>query len=216
MFKVQKRTTLKGQAQNQIKEAIKSGWLKPGDRIVESKIAEDMGISRFPIREAISSLESEGLLVTIPYKGTFVNKLNQKELEELYSLRILLETYAMKLFMKNVTKDKITELESILHDMKRGIDNNKMDLITEDMRFHEKICELSGNGKLLEIWLALSRQIRIYLTVEQHSYESVEHLVDTHRVILDAIKSGNSRTAQAKLKKNINNGLSRLKIYIMK
>jgi DNA-binding GntR family transcriptional regulator len=90
-----------------------------------------------------------------------------------------------------------------------------MDLITEDMRFHEKICELSGNGKLLEIWLALSRQIRIYLTVEQYSYESVEHLVDTHRVILDAIKSGNSRTAQAKLKKNINNGLGRLKTYIM-
>ena len=211
MFKVEKRTTFKDRALSQIRDAIKKGWLKPGERLNEANLASDMGISRFPVREAIRSLEKEGLVSTIPFKGTFVNKLNEKDLDELYSLRILLETYAIKQLVKNITDEKIAEIESILSEMQKGIEDQKRDLISEDMKFHRKICELCDNAKLLEIWRNLSGQIRSFLAVEQYSYESIDHLYDTHKIILDAIKTKDSRLAQKCLRENIANGLERIK-----
>lgn len=213
MFKVEKRATYKDRALTQIRDAIKKGWLKPGERVNEAKLASDMGISRFPIREAIRSLEKEGLVVAIPFKGVYVNKLNEKDLDELYSLRILLEIYAVKHLVKNISKEKITELQSILDDMEKGIKHKKRDLISEDMKFHRKICELCDNAKLLEIWNNLSGQIRSFLAVEQHSHDSINYLYDSHKIILDAIKAKDSRQAQKRLRENIANGLKQIKSY---
>jgi len=211
MFKVEKRTTFKDRALSQIRDAIRKGWLKPGERLNEGKLANDMGISRFPIREAIRSLEKEGLVTTVPFKGTFVNELNEKDLDELYSLRLLLETHAIELLIKNITDEKIAELESILNDMQTGLTHEKEDLISEDLKFHKKICELSNHGKLLEVWKNLSSQIRAFLAVEQYSHDNIDYLYDSHKVILDAIRAKDKPRAQKRLRENINNGIQRIK-----
>ena len=94
VFSRQKRSTLMDRAFQQIREAIRSGKLKPGDRLVESQLAEEMQISRFPIREALRYLEKEGLVKTKPFKGTYVAQLTEKDMEELYSLRSAIEELA--------------------------------------------------------------------------------------------------------------------------
>lgn len=210
MFKVEKRATLKDQALNQIRNAISDGWFKPGDRINEGKLAADMGMSRFPVREAITCLEGEGLVVTIPFKGTFINKLNKKDLEELYTLRILLETHAIEALIQTLTPEKEEALSMVLEDMQDGIQKNQKDIATEDLKFHEKICELSGNGKLLEVWRNLSAQIRLFLIFEQQSYEDITHLYDSHKLILDMIKTRDKEKSAAEIRKNIQTGLDRI------
>jgi DNA-binding GntR family transcriptional regulator len=211
IFKEENRTTLKIQAEEQIRNAIKCGKLKPGGRLVEAELARQMGISRFPIREAISSLDREGLVFTIPFKGSYVSKLEKKDLEEVYSLRAVFEELAIKTLMKNATKEKIERLESIIRDMARALEKKKPDLISEDLRFHKTICELSGHRRLLDMWLTLSDQIRSFLAMEEHFHESIDHLLESHRIILKAIKSGNSRLAQKRIRENVNKGLRNLK-----
>ena len=211
IFKKEERTTLKTQAFNQIREAIKTGKLKPGDRLIETELAKQMGISRFPVREAISGLEREGLVVTRPFKGSYVSEFDEKDLEELYCLRMALEELAIGLLMKKITDREVKELKSVFREMEKAVNKKKRDLISEDLRFHRTICELSGNRRLLEMWLSLSDQIRSFITMEQRSYKSVDHLPETHRIILEAIVNGNSRLAQKRIRENIENGLHVLK-----
>jgi DNA-binding GntR family transcriptional regulator len=102
VFSKQKRATLTDQALRQIREAIRSGKLKPGDRLLETQLAEEMHISRFPIREALRYLEKEGLVQTEPFKGTYVAQLTEKDMEELYSLRSAIEELAVRILIKTI------------------------------------------------------------------------------------------------------------------
>ena len=88
VFSKQKRATLTDQALRQIREAIRSGKLKPGDRLVEAQLAQEMHISRFPIREALRSLEKEGLVHTEPFKGSYVAQLTEKDMEAIRGRKI--------------------------------------------------------------------------------------------------------------------------------
>jgi DNA-binding GntR family transcriptional regulator len=90
------------QALKEIREAIRKGKLKPGDRLVEMQLAEEMHISRFPIREALRYLEKEGLVETKPFKGTYVAKLTERDMEELYSLRSAIEEFAVRILIKDI------------------------------------------------------------------------------------------------------------------
>ena len=160
MFKKNKRTTLEAQALKQIKNAIGSGRLRPGDRIVEEDLAKKMGMSRFPIREAIRALEKEGLLVSIPFKGAHIPQLDEKDFEELYALRSGLEELAIRTFMANITKEKVKKLDSIVNAMEQATKEGAVNkLISEDVKFHRTLCQLSGNRRLLEIWMTLENQL---------------------------------------------------------
>lgn len=133
IFQKQERTTLKMVALKQIKEALQSGKLKPGDRIVEAELAREMGISRFPIREAISSLEKEGLVVTLPFKGTYVSQFDEEDLEELYTLRSALEELAVRLLVQKISSKEIKKLDSVLKAMEQATHKRKVVLISADM-----------------------------------------------------------------------------------
>jgi DNA-binding GntR family transcriptional regulator len=161
VFSKQKRPTLMSQALQEIREAIRKGKLKPGDRLVETQLAEEMYISRFPIREALRYLEKEGLVETKPFKGTYVAKLTERDMEELYSLRSAIEEFAIRILIKHINAEKIKKLESIFDSMQQASKNEDLDkLISEDFRFHQTICELSDHRKLLEVWAIQERKIR--------------------------------------------------------
>ena len=217
VFHKQKRATFKTIALKQIKEAIQSGKLKPGDRIVEAELAREMGISRFPIREAISSLEKEGILITIPFKGTYISHYDEDDLEEIYTLRSALEELAIRILMEKITSKKIQKLESILAAMEQATHKGKVGrLIFGDMQFHQAICELSGHRRLLEVWLTLKDQLRSFIALEEHSYGGPEQLLKTHYPLMEAIKKGDSSLAEKRLREHLFDALQIVKEALRK
>jgi DNA-binding GntR family transcriptional regulator len=205
VFSKQKRATLTDQALQQIREAIRSGKLKPGDRLVETQLAEEMHISRFPIREALRYLEKEGLVHTQPFKGTYVAQLTEKDMEELYSLRSAIEELAVRILIKTVDDKKIKKLESIVASMIEASKTEDFDkMITEDLRFHQTICELSGHRRLLDVWLNLENQLHIFLTIEKDLFGNSYRFVTTHHPVLEAIKGRKIRPAQKAIRDHFN------------
>ncbi|MCP4398852.1 MAG: GntR family transcriptional regulator [bacterium] len=198
MFKIEKRSLLVEQAANQIREVIQSGQLKPGDRLIETDLANKMQIGRNAVREAIRYLEKEGLVTTIPFKGAQVSEFSEKDLEEVYTLRTALEELAIRTLVKHLDTQKIEKLESVLHDMERVARQGSVkDYIDADLRFHQAICELSEHRKLLDTWLTLTYQMRAFIGVEGHFYEkdTPDTLWKSHIPIVDAIKAGDSDLA---------------------
>jgi DNA-binding GntR family transcriptional regulator len=205
VFSKQKRATLTDQALRQIREAIRSGKLKPGDRLVETQLAEEMHISRFPIREALRYLEKEGLVHAEPFKGTYVAQLTEKDMEELYSLRSAIEELAVRILLKTIDAKKIKKLESIVASMIEASKSEDIDkMITEDLRFHQTICELSGHRRLLDVWLNLENQLHIFLTIEKDLFGNSLRFVTTHHPILEAIKGRKIRPAQKAIRDHFN------------
>jgi DNA-binding GntR family transcriptional regulator len=205
VFSKQKRATLTDQALRQIREAIRSGKLKPGDRLVETQLAEEMHISRFPIREALRYLEKEGLVQTEPFKGTYVARLTEEDMEELYSLRSAIEELAVRILLKTIDAKKIKKLESIVASMIEASKTEDIDkMITEDLRFHQTICELSGHRRLLDVWLNLENQLHIFLTIEKDLFGNSYRFVTTHHPVLEAIKGRKIRPAQKAIRDHFN------------
>ena len=210
VFQKQERSTLVEKAANQIREAIKSGKLKPGERIIENDLANDMGISRFPIREAMRYLEKEGLVTTTPFKGAHVTELTAKDLEEIYALRSAIEELAIRTLVRKLDKEKIEKLESVLRTMKLVAKNATTieKVIDTDLSFHRTICELSENRRLLESWLNLSHQLRAFIGLDDQLYggDTPEKTLGTHFPVIEAIKKGDSALAVRQMNKLITRG----------
>ena len=204
VFEKEQRSTLTIQALNQIRKAITSGKIKSGERLVEADLAKQMQISRFPIREAICYLEKEGLVVTIPFKGTYVANFNEKDLEEVYTLRSALEELAIRLLMDNLDSTKIKKLDTIVESMERATREEKADkLVLEDMRFHRTICELSGHRRLLEVWMTLERQLITFITLEKVHYKDHAKFLKTHYPVVKAIKIGDGHLAEKTIREHL-------------
>ena len=204
VFSKQKRATLTDQALKEIREAIRSGKLKPGERLIETQLAEEMQISRFPIREALRYLEKEGLVATKPFKGTHVAQLTERDMEELYSLRSALEELAVRILIENLDEKKIKELETIILSMQKASQSGQLDqMISEDLRFHQTICELSGHRKLFEIWRTLESQLQVFLTIEKDFFETAYQFVSTHDPIMDAIKHRDVKKAEKAIRDHL-------------
>ena len=204
VFSKQKRPTLMSQALQEIREAIRKGKLKPGDRLVEMQLAKEMHISRFPIREALRYLEKEGLVETKPFKGTYVAQLTERDMEELYSLRSAIEAFAIRTLIKHIDAEKIKKFETIFQSMQQASKNEDLDkLISEDFRFHQTICELSDHRKLLEVWLTLENQLRVFLTIEKQLFGNSAQFVKSHIPILEAIQERKIRPAQKAIRDHL-------------
>jgi DNA-binding GntR family transcriptional regulator len=218
IFQKEDRSTLVVKVANQIREAIKSGKLKPGEHIIEGDLAMDMGISRFPIREAIRYLEKEGLVTTTPYKGAHVTELTEKDLEEIYSLRIVIEELAIRTLIKHLDSEKVKKLESVVTAMKQVAKNCRTieEVIDVDLSFHRTICELAENRRLLELWLNLSHQLRAFIVLDDHLYgdDTPEKTLETHYPVFEAIKKEDSDLAVNQMKKVMTRGYKNaLKYY---
>ncbi|MBF0528227.1 MAG: GntR family transcriptional regulator [Deltaproteobacteria bacterium] len=212
IFARKQRLTLMAQALEEIRNAIVSGKLKPGDRLVETALAEQLHMSRFPIREAIRTLEKEGLVETTPFKGTHVVKLHEKDMEELYALRGAIESLALQLLIRDLTNAKIDKIESIINSMELALEQGKIsEVISGDLHFHRTICELSGNRRLFEIWNTLENHLHWFLTVEKNIYEPGDHFVATHYPVLEAIKQKDPELAVARIKSHLDDAIQQLK-----
>jgi DNA-binding GntR family transcriptional regulator len=209
IFKKEPRTTLVEKVADRIRDAIKTGKLNPGARLIESEIAAEMQISRYPIREAIRYLEKEGLVTNVPYKGAHVTNFSRADLKEVYSLRVALEELAIRTLIENLDKNKIKQLEQSLVAMKRAALKGEMDeYVDADLRFHLAICELSGHKRLLEVWRNLEHQIRNFIMFadQPHESDAPMEIYHEHSKVIEAIKNSDTDRAVKQMQKILKEG----------
>jgi DNA-binding GntR family transcriptional regulator len=181
----------------EITKAIESGHLTPGSRIVESQIAKTMKISRSPVREAIRHMEQEGLLITIPNRGTFIPELNVKEIEELYSMRAVLEGFGAKLAAERSTQGDIARLEKVFDDMVKAAKKLHLPtLVKKHTEFHKTICDMSAHQILIDTWIRLQSRLNLFLNIRLHYRGDLQKIPETHMNILKAIKQKDPERAE--------------------
>lgn len=198
IFEKEKRSTLPGQVANQIREAIKSGKLKPGDRLIETVLAKEMNIGRNAVREAIRYIEKEGLIVTTPFKGAQVVEISKNDLKDIYDVRNALETLALNTLAVKIDKEKTRVLDAVVKEMKAvSKKGNLQAIIDVDLKFHRTLCELSENKVLLEAWSAISNRLRAFIANGDGLYgeDTPEVTLGTHYPVFDAIKNSDFKLA---------------------
>ena len=182
--------------------AIHDGTLPPGERLVERQLADRLGVSRAPVRDALHMLEQDGLVASTGRRGKTVATLSAQDSWEVYSLRAALEAMALRLATARATPEAIAELETIVAEMHIACEQGDLPMLaTLDLRFHEAACRASGHGRLLWAWTAMSRQIQLLLHVDtrvaEAQYDDVRGIASRHEKLLAAIRSGDGDAAEA-------------------
>jgi DNA-binding GntR family transcriptional regulator len=171
-----------------IRAAIHDGALTGGTPLVERRIAEEMGISRAPVREALRQLEEEGLVVNIPFKGWYVTEVTPKAMAEIVSLRKAIESFAAERAATLAKPRDLDALGRLFAEMERAAERDAADDLLElHLQFHRRFYELAGHELLLQVWKTMEGQLRLYLRLHQLTYDTLPHYVKAHRPILDAL-----------------------------
>ncbi len=192
---------------NQLREAIVSDQLKAGQRIVEGEIAAAIKTSRGPVRDALLILENEGLVVRHAHRGTYVAELSLEDAEEIYTLRRAIESLAVAYVIKCATPADLDELDALVHEMadKIAAGCNAGEATELDMTFHRTLCRMSGHGRALAAWEALSGQTRILLLsrFKKRPGDFQALAVEWHRRLIEVLRQGKLEQAQAELRTHL-------------
>ena len=171
-----------------LRNSILKGKLKPKEGLMEVQLAQQLGVSRTPVREAIRKLELEGLVVMIARKGAYVADLSVKDILDVIEVRSVLEGLATSLAAERMTAEEVEELELISYNFKRSFENkDKIGMIEKDMEFHDAILRASRNPKLLQITQGLQEQVQRFRITYFSEYNQSENLLKEHQDILNAI-----------------------------
>ena len=189
-----------------LRQAILKGELQPGERLMEIKLAERLGVSRTPIREAIRKLELEGLVVMVPRKGAAVANITEKDTKDVLEVRRTLEMFAVEVACERISGEQLEQLKKAARDFEAS--KGSMDVIRiaeTDMLFHEIIYEATQNERLVQMLNNLRENMyryRIEYLKDSNYYDS---LMSEHREILEAIEAGDKHRARACMESHINN-----------
>lgn len=199
-----------------LREAIIKNQFKSGERLMETELADEMMVSRTPVREAVRKLQSEGYVVMLPRKGTYVTSLSMQDISDVYEIRSALESLAASKAAERATDEEITDMRRIL-DLETGIINNAdvAQTINSDVMFHSMIYKASKNTRVESLINALreqtqrlrsstlSRPGRLYFAHEEHTRileaiqardpqaagrASIEHIERSREVMLDLLR----------------------------
>lgn len=173
-----------------LRNAIVSQVLKSGERLMETELADEMGVSRTPVREAIRKLELEGYVVMIPRKGAYVAGLSIKDVNEVFEIRGALEALAAGLAASRATAEEIEEMEhNLAQEAVHFESSDLLKTIEVDTKFHELIYKASRNNRLLEMIKDLREQVQRFRTTTLAVPGRLKFALDEHRKIVEAIAS---------------------------
>lgn len=189
--KLQPRT-LVHQVIDALVAAAAEGLILPGDRIVEVDIAQRLGVSRVPVREALRVLESQGVVVNEPYKGIRLTPVTTERIDQLIEVRVALETTALRgaIRMGRNRGESLGRLQAIVDEMvARARFDDVAGFANADTQFHRTLCVLSGNVVLADMWEMLARQLTIIFGLSALG-KPMADIVDEHRVLLRVFEGG--------------------------
>lgn len=180
-----------------IREAIISGDLKPGQHLMESELANDLGVSRTRVREALRKLEQEGFVVIIARKGAYVADISLKEIVDVFEIRGALEGLAAELAAERASDEKIEEMERCLVELSAMIEAKDLKRIVEiDSRFHEILYSSSRNERLSQLLSLLREQIHRFRTRTMTHPSRMRVALEEHRRIIEAVAARDGALAR--------------------
>jgi len=195
---IERHQTLREKILETIRDAILKGSLKPGERVSEPDLAERFGISRTPIREAFRQLESEGYLQVIPRKGAVVASLTERDVEEFYAIKIILEGFAARMAAEQLSDKEIERLETINERLQKLADEGDVkNFFKVHDEFHEVFIKASGNEKLLELINQLVMKFKRLRLASLSQPGRMDISVKEHEQLIDAFKKHDGHGADS-------------------
>jgi DNA-binding GntR family transcriptional regulator len=196
-FNISRHKPLREVVYEDLKQRIVTGDIPPGTRMMEVQLAEDMGVSRTPIREAIRKLEKEKLVTIEPHRGAYASTISVDEMLGLLVVRAELEQLAAELAAKHVTPELIKELEDITEEYDKAVHTDDTDAIIEyDEKFHTCIVNATGNKTLISFCSMVQDKALRFRYLYYDDFSRYEHMPSEHRHIIDAIKTGDEEKAR--------------------
>ncbi len=191
---------------NTLRQAILRGELKPGERLMEIQLANKLGVSRTPVREAIRKLELEGLVLMIPRKGAEVADIVEKGLKDVLEVRKALEGLSVRLACDRITKREIEDLRLAAEEFKRSLKRRDITEIAEaDVRFHDIIYVATDNQKLIQLLNNLREQMYRYRVEYLKNEKVYPQLIMEHEALISNIVSRSTEEAAIIMNKHIDN-----------
>lgn len=198
------RRVLRDQVYETLRNSILIGAIMPGERLVETKIAESLKTSRMPVREALHRLMADGLVVGLTRGGAIAAECSFSDIEDLYNLRVVLECHAIALAAQRITEDELAQLDSLIEQTRfclKRMDENG--IVTLNGQFHVVIEKAAGSPRLLEIMSNLHDHIQRYRRMAIHGKTEMEEALEGHVKMVEALRARDPELAAAVSKEYI-------------
>ena len=207
-FEGLERTTTPEGVYRVLRAAILDGTVPPGGQLRERDISSDLGISRSPLREALTRLEEEGLIVRVPFRGAFVVEVSAEEVAEIASVRLLVEPYAGELAAEALRGPERPRLMEAVEELRRATDEADIPAsIDAHLQFHRLFYDLSGHGVLRGLWNGWESKLRLYLAVDHRTYGDLHELTAEHERLAEAALHGDADTFREELARHFRSAL---------
>jgi DNA-binding GntR family transcriptional regulator len=192
-------------------EALRDGRLKPGERLIETELALSLQVSRTCIREALRLLETSGLAVSTPHRGTYVAEIDADDARDLYTLRALLEAHAAGYLARHPRPELLVQLQRLVDDMAQAVRAEETRRIVDlDVEFHRVLCTAPGNKRLLETWTGMMDQVCTLLLTKYRPSDDSGDIAQSHQVLLDAFRGGDPTLAACRVEAHITDTAERV------
>lgn len=181
-----------------IGDAILAGRMHPGERLIETRLCKELGVSRTTLREALLSLQRQGLVRNEPRRGTFVTRLSRQDSLDLCRSRALLETYAVTLGAERLPLADFDRMQAIIDEMSTcQLPDDIPRLIPLDLAFHALVMDVAESRGIHELWSSLNGKMSaLILSSIEHHHAATSDIAQFHQVLLDALRTGNPRIAR--------------------
>ncbi len=191
---------------NTLRQAILRGEMEPGERLMEIQLAQKLGVSRTPIREAIRKLELEGLVIMIPRKGAEVAHITEKDMRDVLEVRCTLEELAVSLACKNVTPEYLADLKNANKVFESAIvSKDVVNIVDADVKFHDAIYAMTDNARLIQIINNLREQMYRYRLEYVKDARTHSVLISEHNDIIRQLSDKNEELAKKVVRQHIHN-----------
>ncbi|MGP4021451.1 GntR family transcriptional regulator [Saccharopolyspora sp. 5N708] len=191
-------------ATDALRRMILGGQLRPGERLIEDRITEQLGISRPPLREALQSLAREGLITRVPRRGAVVTRLDERDVREILDLRAGMERLAVELGVPCQSAERLQRCRQALRAMQDCAQrDDRAQLVERGYDFHLSIVDIAGHGRLTEFYRSLQQQLLLCMAMNlytrEHHYENLTEHVARHEQLLRTIEAGDPQAVLAEL-----------------
>lgn len=211
-FDIQNHRPLREIVYEELKLLILTGKISPGMRLMEEELAEDMGVSRTPIREAIRKLEKEGLITIEPRRGAYVSQISTKDMVEILEVRQNMEGLAAELAAQRMTDEDKEKLREIAKNYESAVAAGDMaEMIRCDTAFHHIIVEATQNRILIQMVEQLQEMVLRFRYIYYDNFKRAEQMLTEHQAIYEAIADGDTEVAR----ESANIHIDRLKSLIL-
>ena len=189
-----------------IRDMIRRGVLRKGDRIVEKQLCDSLGVSRTPLREALRILKSEGLIDLVPHKGAHVAQPSMQDIEELFDVMSILEGECARVASQKMTEADFARLEKLHQKLEKYFELQDRDKYLEvNHKYHSLIQEIAGNRVLNEILGGFRQKILLYRQRQLFQPDRFEASMNEHRLLLEAFRNREAGAAEALMKRHLMN-----------